>query len=498
MIVVLAGIVLRFWTRSALWLDEVQSVNIARLPLDRLVTGLRQDGSPPLYYLLLYIWERLFGIGDLAVRTLSGLFALATLVLAWFAGRRIGGNRVAWITLLVFASSPYAIRFATEARMFALVMMLVLAGYLALRRVLEQPSWPRIVVLAVVSTLLLYTHYWALFLVVPVALGLIVLAWRTRGTPEARPARCALLGLGLAVAAFLPWVPVLSYQLQHTGTPWGNPAPPWYGLGTAYANFIGSFGGEYHGESFLLLLPLFVLPLFAVFGRALDRHRIEWDLRTRPAVRWEAAAGYGSLVLGLSGAYLAGSAFQGRYAAIAYPLILLVVAFGFTVFRDHTLQIGAVAIVVALGLAGGVRNGLDQRTQAIQVAHVIRAESRPGDVVAYCPDQVGPDTNRLLDGVVGLRQLTFPNGGAPLRVDWVDYRDRMRRAKPGVFVDRVLGATSPGQRIWLVYAYNYLGLEGKCEAVVALLGSDGPPSMRVAPNPGRYGEAVGLMEYAGR
>jgi mannosyltransferase len=497
--VLLAGVFLRFWTRSALWLDEAVSVNIARLPLGNLVDALRHDGSPPLYYLLLHFWARLFGTGNVAVRTLSGVLGLPTLVLAWFAGRRVGGNRVAWIALLVFASSPYAIRFATEARMFSLVMTLVLAGYLALRRVLEQPSRWRIVVLAVITTLLLYTHYWAFFLFVPVAAALIVIALRTRGTSQARPAHGALLALALGAAGFLPWLSVLSYQLQHTGTPWGNAFPPWYGLGTAYANFTGSFGGQYHGESFLLFPPLIVLPLFAVFGRALDRRRIEWDLRTRPAVRWEAAAGFGALVLGLCGAYLAGSAFQGRYAAMVFPLILLVVAFGFTVFADRAVQVAAVAIIVGLGLAGGVRNGLDQRTQAFQVAQVIRASSRRGDVVAYCPDQVGPDTTRLLDGVSGLRQLTFPTGGPPLGIDWVDYRDRMRRAKPETFVQRVLSATTHGHRIWLVYAYNYLGLEGKCEAIATLLGSQVPPQrMRVAPNGGRYAEAIGLLEYPGR
>jgi hypothetical protein len=497
--VLLASIFLRFWARSALWLDEAQSVNIARLPLGNLVDALRHDGSPPLYYLLLHIWARLFGTGNVAVRTLSGVFALATLVLAWFAGRRIGGNRVAWITLLIFASSPYAIRFATEARMFSLVMTLVLAGYLALRRVLERPSLWRIVILAMVTTLLLYTHYWAFFLFVPVAAALTVIAMRTRGTPVARSAGGALLALVLGAAVFLPWVSVLSYQLQHTGTPWGAVLPPWYGLGAAYANFIGSFGGQYHGESFLLLGPLIVLPLLAVFGHALDRHRIELDLRTLPAVRWEAAAGFGALVLGLCSAYLAGSAFQGRYAAMAFPSILLVVAFGFTVFTDRTVQVAAVAIIVVLGLAGGVRNGFDPRTQAVQVAHVIRVNARPGDVVAYCPDQVGPDTTRLLDGVSGLRQLTFPTGGPPLRIDWVDYRDRMRRAKPGAFVQRLLSAAGHRHRIWLVYAYNYLGVEGKCEAIATLLGFQvPPPRMRVAPNGGRYAEAIGLIEYPGR
>jgi hypothetical protein len=216
-------------------------------------------------------------------------------------------------------------------------------------------------------------------------------------------------------------------------------------------------------------------------------------------VRWEAAAGFGALVLGLCSAYLAGSAFQGRYAAMAFPSILLVVAFGFTVFTDRTVQVAAVAIIVVLGLAGGVRNGFDPRTQAVQVAHVIRVNARPGDVVAYCPDQVGPDTTRLLDGVSGLRQLTFPTGGPPLRIDWVDYRDRMRRAKPGAFVQRLLSAAGHRHRIWLVYAYNYLGVEGKCEAIATLLGFQvPPPRMRVAPNGGRYAEAIGLIEYPGR
>ena len=73
-VAVLAGAVLRFATRSSLWLDEALSVNIARLPIGDIASWLRHDGHPPLYYVVLHGWIELFGSGDTAVRALSGVF----------------------------------------------------------------------------------------------------------------------------------------------------------------------------------------------------------------------------------------------------------------------------------------------------------------------------------------------------------------------------------------------------------------------------------------
>ena len=52
---------------------------------------------------------------------------------------------------------------------------------------------------------------------------------------------------------------------------------------------------------------------------------------------------------------------------------------------------------------------------------MINKEASPGDLVVYCPDQLGPGGHRLLH-VTGCQQATFPRGIAPDRVDWVDYR----------------------------------------------------------------------------
>ena len=63
-IVVAIAVVMRFATTAHLWLDEALTVNIAGLPLRKLPTALRHDGSPPLYYAMLHEWMRVFGTSD--------------------------------------------------------------------------------------------------------------------------------------------------------------------------------------------------------------------------------------------------------------------------------------------------------------------------------------------------------------------------------------------------------------------------------------------------
>jgi uncharacterized membrane protein len=108
-----AGLVFFIYTRSAMWLDEALSVNVARLPLSQLHAALKQDGAPPLYYVLLHFWTAVFGTSNVAVRSLSACFMTGTVVAIWFAARRFAGTKVAWIAAALTFASPYAIRYAT-------------------------------------------------------------------------------------------------------------------------------------------------------------------------------------------------------------------------------------------------------------------------------------------------------------------------------------------------------------------------------------------------
>lgn len=62
---------------SGYWTDEAISIGVASHPLHDIPGVLREDGSPPLYYLLLHAWIRLVGTGEPATRSLSLIIALA-------------------------------------------------------------------------------------------------------------------------------------------------------------------------------------------------------------------------------------------------------------------------------------------------------------------------------------------------------------------------------------------------------------------------------------
>src|SRR5437016_11807732 len=121
------------------------------MPLRRLPTALRHDGAPPLYYVLLHAWMRLFGTGTVAVRALSGVLGVIALPLTFAAGRRIGGGRTAWAATVIMAASPFAVRYSSEARMYTLLLVLALLGYLALVEALEAATTGRLAAVAAVT-----------------------------------------------------------------------------------------------------------------------------------------------------------------------------------------------------------------------------------------------------------------------------------------------------------------------------------------------------------
>lgn len=444
--VLAAGIALRLHSGSALWLDEALTVDIARSPLRDLPDALRHDGSPPLYYALLHLWMRVFGDGDGAVRSLSTLFSLATLPVAYRAGLRVTRDRrAAWYAVVLLAASPFAVRYATEARMYSLLVLLTALGVLAVDRALERPSPSRLIPLAVLAGALVLTHYWAAFVVV--AAAAVVLAWR-------RARRVAVAVVAGAAVAMAPWLPVLLYQVQHTGTPWA--AAP--GLHVAVDAVFEFAGGRTQAGSFLGLL-LLGLAAVGIWGRTRGPAVLElrWPGERRPGA--VAALSVGGLLLGITASTVLRSGFAPRYAAIALVPFLVVAAAGTAKLPSLRTQLVVLGLCVVLGLAGAVSLVRTPRTQARTVARVLAAGATPGDVVAYCPDQLGPSVSRLLPP--GIEQVTYPAAGRPERVDWVDYAERNRAGEPQPFAQDLLRRAGDNT-VWLVWANGYRTFSDDC------------------------------------
>lgn len=471
--VIAVGVVLRFSTNSSLWLDEAITVEIARRSVPALFEALRHDGAPPLYYLLLHFWTGLFGGGDVAVRALSGLLSVATLPVAWLAGRRVARvaaafghveksstHRAGTAALLLFATSPYAIRYGSETRMYSLVVLLVLLFGLGLARALEKPEPKRWVALTLVTAALAYTHYWTFLLLVTVAIFLLLQSRRRehyRG-----PCRKALLSMVAAAVLFLPWMPTFVYQMLHTGTPWAPAVQAQVLLDTIF-----DWAGRASTGALLGLVLLFAAFVGLTARPAGDGLHV--DLKGRVPGRYLAAVWLGPLVLAYIVATYGGSAYVERYTGISLPAFLLLAALGLGLLPNRRLVATLLAIASITGLVGGASLARGERTQAGQIAAKIGEQARPGDVVAYCPDQLGPAVHRSLTrrgispGVV--KEIAFADRLGPSMVDWVDYAQRMERASATDFATQVDELAGRDASIYFVRADGYRTLEGTCGAI---------------------------------
>ena len=503
-LVIAAGLVLRFWTRSGLWLDEALTVDIARLPLDQIPNALKHDGAPPLYYYLLHFWIVLFGQSNVAVRSLSGVIAVITLPVAWLCGKRFGGRAVAWTLLVLLASAPFAVYYATESRMYALVILLTGCGFLALQRAVQAPRPANLVAVAVVVAALLYAQYWSVYLVAMVVIWLVASIVRTRhhGHPEAAP-WAALVAVAAGGLLFVPWLPTFFFQTEHTGTPWA--APPNFSavinVLTGFTDNQGSTLMTATNQGRLLAVIYFAMLALAVFGVGLSGRIIELDLRTRPRARGVGFVVIGTLFAAIAGGIVTSSAFSSRYAAVVFLPFLLLVALGTTTLLNPRARVIVVVLAVAAGLVSSAQNVTTQRTQAGQVAAAINAEAKPGDIIAFCPDQLGPAVYRQIEDPSQYDMITFPRRTAPQIVDWVDYAKTVGAADPNAFADAVFQRAGTDRHIWLVWYPMYQTYQTKCETIAsdllaAATKAGGGGRNVVTGHDALFYEPMSLTEYA--
>jgi mannosyltransferase len=243
--------------QKSLWLDEAFSVWLAWRRLPEMWGWIaRIDQHPPLYYTLLHLWMRL-GDSAEAVRLLSVLLSTLNIPVIFLLGRRLAGARVGLLVALVLAMSPFHVRFAQEARMYALLTLCASMAMLSLVDLLTatRPRGRSWIGYVVFTTAAMLTHSAAMLL--PVATNLFVLGWiwrRARGSasPRSQAARdrsefappllrsWLLAQAGVLLLWGAIWLPAFVGQAFGVYREFWLPMPSWRSLVDLLGNFLSA------------------------------------------------------------------------------------------------------------------------------------------------------------------------------------------------------------------------------------------------------------------
>lgn len=484
-----AGLVARFLVTSDLWLDEALSVNISKLPLGDIGEALRHDGHPPLYYWLLHGWISAFGDSTFAVRAMTGVISLAALPLMYVVGKRLRGPQLGMILAWMLSISPFFLRYGSETRMYSLVMVLTLAGYLAVSEALVRPELKQLALVAISTGALLWTHYWSMWMLASIGILLIArLVHRSRSRSDTRPTLLVIGAMAVGGVLFLPWVPSLLYQAQHTGTPWADPLRP----DTLVITTLFDFNGGPYSQPQILMAFTTVLLVIGVFGAGRSEYQIDLDFRSRADARRPLAVMAVTMIIASAAGMVLQAAFATRYASVFFPFYVILVGLGVSRFRPGLPRIVVICTLIVMSLASMLFVFRLSKTQAGEVADAIAVTGPEKAFVITCPDQLGPSVSRALGD--GYDVATYPRFEAPLLVDWVDYGERNRTNDPKAFADEVLRRAGD-RTIFVVYSTAYLTVTSQCSDVVGRLGTARVGTTLVQPEPKDFFEPMSLIVF---
>ncbi|MEK7591997.1 MAG: hypothetical protein AAB508_01230 [Patescibacteria group bacterium] len=270
---------------QSIWRDEAYSILAAQQPLVRFLSTLTFE--PPLYYILLHFWIKLFGTSEVAVRSLSLVgFLIACSVIVIWSEKRFGKHFLSWVTPLTFLLNPMLLYYAFEARAYGWYMAfiaLALYGYL-------QKKWAIFICATILG---FYTHVYMIFFPIVTTLHFLITEYKHLSIKQLLQNKY-IQSIALIGVCIFPWLLLTASHMSKLSSSWyfpvdfhllssvlgnmfiGYEGTPWYLWGSTAFGSIALLAlmallliSKHQRKTNLFILLIITLPLAIVLGFSL-------------------------------------------------------------------------------------------------------------------------------------------------------------------------------------------------------------------------------------
>ena len=439
---------------ASYWGDEAIAIGIAVHPISALPHYLVNDGSPPLYYVMLHYWMRLFGQSEPATHLLSLIPGLACVPAAWWSASRLFGRWAARASAAMVATCAYLAYYSTETRMYSWLVLTAILAVTCFVLAFQGAGRRYWVMATLLMACVLYFQYYGLYLL---AATVIVGSLAAAGAGSWSQLR-ATWAYGTACAAlFAPWVPQFLYQLRNTGAPWApHPSP------------LDFFGDSFNALASAAWAAIVVCLVVAVRDRRRrprpvrrPPRRLVDVPRARPGVLVFGGVALTTLVL----AWLVGqvvNSWNPRYLGIAVVPALVPLAGALSRARGRTVVlVGTVAALAATSVPLLVDRSITVETSKSDVGYLaseLASLLRPGALVIS--PEVTDTPVVAIDLGAGYRYATpFGLLSDPMAVNWSNLTARLESTNGTSNIRALLNALPVGGQVLVVNPTSWGGGE---------------------------------------
>ncbi len=412
---------------QSLWRDEVDTLRFATRPLTQVLANFTRPGeNGPLYFLLLRPWLMVSGHSEFALRFPSALTGVLALPLIFVWGRRLFLPVVGLVAALMLAVNPYHVWYSQEAKMYSLVVVVVMLALWAFVRAVELGRFWRWLLWFVFTTMCFYIHVLAV-LVIPLQIIwlLLVPRWRRRWLSY-------LMALLVLVG---PYIPLVWWQWKLLVNPDFRSGHPFVSLQQLLTTLIvAQIQSIPQRPGVWIFVPAIFLLLAAIFLPS------RWIRARQLTLTWWLLPPLGVFLISLLSPI-----FTDRYLIWTLPALSILLALGAcTVYRrNRWLAWVLVGILVGYQLWAGWRETTEPIKSDFRAAAAYVANQRqPDDVTLFLIPYIRHTYQYYDPGI----ESESPEHAYP----WFDAPYANREPDASLLPDTLRNETEGYSGVWLV------------------------------------------------
>lgn len=348
-ILIFAGLVLRLLNLEiiGLWMDEIHSV-VGTDP-DKTVAEVIEyckTDQPPLFFLLLHGWFKIFPYSDLSGRILATLTGLLGILAMYHLGKEYKNYKVGVVAAFLTTINYFHVDHSRQIRFYPLVFLFSALSYYFFIRILKRKKLADFIFYILATSALVNTHYFGMVVFASQFILFIgILIWKK--IKDVRfISSCLLSGVVIGLS-FLHWLPVVLADLEIDQF---HVAPlKWY------------FPIEYFVIYFRDYVSVIICGVLGFLGlRQIFRYAKSESLQIQDVV----LVGWIVLAFLIPALYsvLRMPMLEYKYSFIAVPAILLMIAIGFDSISIEKLKLPVLAVLLlAFGIHATFINSIYYR-----------------------------------------------------------------------------------------------------------------------------------------
>ena len=365
------------------WLDEIHTLNEANPKLsfnevhDALLIA---EPHPPLYFFIMNVVFKIFGYSIFIARMVSAIIGIAGLYSIYLLGKELFSKKAGIFAMILLSVNYFHIYYSQDARMYGLLFLTTTLSFYYLTRLIKIPTLKNTLIFGLVSTLMIYSHFFAVFTLFAQYIILLYYIIFPFNISRARFFKYSLISGLITILLYIP-----TYKLILKTTEMKSIWIQMPGL-DVYTQFFKDFFGQSETVLFFIV-PLIIFYFIKLFGENQNQKNTINPIEDKNIFSfivlflWILI----TIIIPLIRTYTSLPMLVNRYFINILPAVLIMISIALSMINNKIVKYGIISILFVFSLSDIfiVKKHYTQpnKSQFREASEFVKSNTKPNDII---------------------------------------------------------------------------------------------------------------------